>query len=151
MAADDILGFKKNVFVDIVKWGAIAGLVAGAIVFVGGLLTSLLSYSGLLGFAAGIFSFFGLISDLFWGALWGAVTVILVAKFYDKFPFKTFFMKIFGVRLVIDVVFSLLFGGLVLIFAGPLAFVIWVATVIVADFVFAKIAAAKVAPLVRLK
>lgn len=149
--ADDILGFRKEVFMGLLQWGAIAGAVAGAIDFVGGLLTSLFSWGGLFGLAWAGFAPFELISDLFWGALWGVVTVVLVAKFYDQFPFQTFFMKIFGLMIIIDIVLTLLVGGFIAFFTGPLAFLVLLVTVVIADFVFAKIAASKAAPLVGLK
>ena len=156
--SDDILGFKKDVFIAIVKYSAIAGGVAGAITFLGGKLTALLSWWGIFAVATGgvfgVSSFYTFFHDVLQRAISGIIIVLVVVKFYDKFPFNKFntlFMKFFGITLIIDIIFSVLIGGLVLIFAGPLSFIILVATMIIADYVFAKMVTGKVGPLVGLQ
>jgi len=153
--SDDIMGFRKDVFIAILKYGAIAGVVAGVIDFVGGMLTALFSWFGLFAAAAGIvfglstiYSFF---SKVIQSTFWGAISAIIVAKFHDKLPFNSLFMKFFGVALIIDIAVSLLFGLFILIFAGPLSFVIMVATFIISDYVYAKMAAGKIGPLLGLQ
>ena len=153
--SDDILGFRKDVFIEMIKWGAIAGAIAGVIDFVGGMLTTLFSWFGIFALAGGAMfgfsSIYSLLSDVIQSAFWGVVSVFIVVKFYEKFPFKSLFMKFFGIALIIDVIVMVLFGFLLLIFAGPLSFIIMLGTLILADFVFAKIAAGKVGPLTGLQ
>lgn len=150
-----IWDIPNNVFMEIIKWGVIAGLIAGLITWLGSMLMLAVSWAGILGgvFGVSLFgitSIYSLVQDLFWGAFWGAITSILVVKFYDKFPFKTLFMKIFGVRLIIDIIIYFIFGGFLLIFAGPLSLVVSLVSFIIADFVFAKIIAGKIGPLTGL-
>ena len=103
-----------------------------------------------MGGFSSIFAITSLIGDLFWGAFYGIIVAVITIKFYDKFPFKTLFMKIFGLALIIDAVVTLLFGGFLLLFAGPLTLLITVITFIVSDFVYAKIVANKLGPLTNL-
>lgn len=153
--SDDVIGFRKDVFFAILKHAAIAGAVAGAINFVGGILMTLFSWFGIFAIAGGtmlgVSSIFTLFREVIEGAFWGIASAILVVKIYDKLPFNTLFMKIFGIRLIIDILVSVVFGGLVLIFVGPLSFGIMVVTFIVADYVYAKMIASKIGPLVGLR
>ena len=99
--SDDIIGFKKDIFWEIVKQGAIAGAIFGGIEFAGGFLAGLLSWFGLFSFGSSLLfgaeTISSLFRDVILGAIWGIATVILVIKFYDKLPFDTMFKKVFGI------------------------------------------------------
>jgi hypothetical protein len=144
-----IWGFEKNLFIEIVKWGAIAGLVSGAIEYVATLLGLLFSWFGLFG--GSTFNFSSLIRTVFEGAIFGAFVLLIVIKYHDKSIFAKFnslFMKLFIPYLILDLVLYFLFGGIFLIFSGPLTFLFFLIGAVVGDYVFAKIAAKKVGPLV---
>ncbi len=143
-------GFPNAVFIALLKYGALAGVISGILEFIGSVLSSATSWFGWLTVLSGLFSVYQLISDVFWGAFWGAGTAIVVVKYYDKFPFKTLFMKFFGVALIVDVAMTLLFGGFILLFAGPLSFLFLFGSLILADLVFAKVATHTIQPLTRL-
>ena len=154
-SSGDVLGFKSDVFTQIIKWGAIAGAIAGAIVYFGTFLGTMFSWFGLVAAAFGSsfssFSVYALVKEIIETAIYGIVTAIIAVKFYDKIPFKTLFMKIFGVALVITLVIWFIFGAFILIFAGPITFVIDLAAIVIADFVMAKLISKNVGPLVGLQ
>ena len=63
--SDDIIGFKKDIFWEIVKQGAIAGAIFGGIEFAGGFLAGLLSWFGLFSFGSSLLFGAETISSLF--------------------------------------------------------------------------------------
>ncbi|MEK6951034.1 MAG: hypothetical protein AABX13_04905 [Nanoarchaeota archaeon] len=145
-----IWGFPKEVFIALLKYGALAGVISGVLEFIGSVLSSATSWFGWLTALSGLFSIYQLVSGVFWGAVWGAGTVLVVVKYYEKFPFKTLFMKFFGLALIVDVAITLLFGGFILLFAGPLSFLFLFGSLILADLVFAKVATHTIQPITRL-
>jgi hypothetical protein len=146
-------GMTKEVFMSLVKWGAIGGLILGTINFLAVMLSTLFSWGSLFGIVGSAFNFLSLIPELLQGAVYGILATIVVVKFSNSFPFskfKTLFWKLFGVMLILDVVLMVLFGGFFLIFSGPLTFLFTFGGSIVADFVFAKFVSGKIGSLVKI-
>ncbi|MDO8428816.1 MAG: hypothetical protein Q7S92_06415 [Candidatus Diapherotrites archaeon] len=153
-SSEDILGLKKDTFYEIVKIGAIAGAVAGVITYIAGFVSTMAFWGGALmmygGYGLG-FNFGALFQGVIQQAISGAILAVVVVKFYDKFPFKTLFMKMFGISLIVNVVLGGLFAAVFSIFGAGLSFIVLMVGLIIANYVEAKMIADKVGPLTNLK
>jgi hypothetical protein len=145
-------GMTKDVFMGLVKWGAIGGAIFGVITFLAAFLSTFFSWGSLFGLGGG-YGFSNLFSELLGGVVYGILATVVVVKYSNSFPFskfKTLFWKLFGAMLILDLLLTVVFGGFVLLLAGPLAFLFTFVGSIVADFVFAKFVSGKIGSLVKI-